>query len=85
MIWQLLKTSIATAPRQWILSPVELFKSLLLPLQHQIELVSIRKQIRKNRSFDYGAKNSFRQDASVQSVTAIAVAVEALKNAIGIK
>jgi hypothetical protein len=64
MIWQLLKTSIATAPRQWILSPVELFKSLLLPLQHQIELVSIRKQIRKNRSFDYGAKNSFRQDAS---------------------
>jgi hypothetical protein len=64
MIWQLLKESIATAPRKWILSPVELLKSLLLPLQHQIELASIRKQIRKNRSFDYGAISSIRQDAS---------------------
>lgn len=64
MIWQLLKASIATAPRRWILSPVELFKAFLLPLRHQIELMSIRRQIRKNRSFDYGATSSIRQDAS---------------------
>jgi len=63
-IWQLLKESISAAPRLWILSPIELFKALLLPLQHQVELLRIRKQIRENRNFDYGATNSIRQDAS---------------------
>jgi hypothetical protein len=64
MIWQLFKTSIVTAPRLWIFSLVEPFKALLLPLGHQIELMSMRRQIRRNRRFDYGAASSIRQDAS---------------------
>src|SRR5436305_4477645 len=63
MIWQLLKESLVTAPRRWILSPVELLQALLLPLQHKIELASISRQIKKNHSFDYGSASSVRQDA----------------------
>jgi hypothetical protein len=64
MVWQLFKTSIVTAPRLWIFSAVEPFKALLLPLGHQIQLMNIRRQIRMNRRFDYGATSSIRQDAS---------------------
>ena len=64
IIWKVLKTSIVTAPRLWIFSPVELSKALFQPLRRQVELMSIRGQIRKNRRFDYGATTSIRQDNS---------------------
>ena len=63
MIWQMFKTSIVIAPRLWIFSAVEPFKALLQPLGHQIQLMSIRRQIGMNCRFDYGAANSIRQDA----------------------